>query len=153
MTPEAAREILLGHARSDRNGRLPADATHTARLVNPRCGDQVEMAVTVKDGLVEAAGFSARACAICTASSSMLAKTMPGLGMPEILRRGDLFEAALVEEETREWPSALADLASLAHLRVNPSRRACAILPWIAVRKIAAALNPGNPLPTPPNAP
>ena len=136
MDLETARSVLLEHARSRRNGVFPENATHEGRLVNPACGDQVELRARHEDGRIAAIGFGAKACAICTASASLLCEEAAGRAPAEILSLGRDFSAALTAGRDEAWPARLAGLAGFEHLKVNPSRRACALLPWLALAQI-----------------
>lgn len=135
MNPELARSILLDHSRSKKNGQLPSPMTHQAKVINPACGDQVEIGLHISGHEILAAGFSARACAICTASSSLLSERLKGSSIVDALHTAKEFEAAIVASASSEWPASLIPLRSFEHLRVNPMRRTCALLPWTALKK------------------
>ncbi|MFY8216429.1 MAG: iron-sulfur cluster assembly scaffold protein [Chthoniobacterales bacterium] len=54
------------------NHGLLEHATHRAEGYNALCGDEVTVEAIVKDGVVESVQFQASACAICTASASIM---------------------------------------------------------------------------------
>lgn len=134
MNLEAARAELIEHSQSKRNGQFPVNFTHTGKLTNPICGDHVELKFQAKDRQILEAGFSAQACAICSASASLLCQSVQGLSVESSLAMAEKFEEALLTPAEADWPAALSSLSSFQHLRVNPSRRGCALLPWIALR-------------------
>ena len=135
MNLEAAREILTQHARSRTNGVFPVDANRTAKLTNPICGDHVELRI-FSDGIsVVASGHRARACAICSASASLLSQEIRGKPVARAFEMAEAFENSLLAPAGDPWPAILEGLKCFTHLRTNPSRRACALLPWIALRK------------------
>jgi nitrogen fixation NifU-like protein len=70
-------------------------ATAVAEDVNPLCGDRVRLMLRVQDDLVAAARFLGDSCAICTASSDVLAEMVEGRRRDEALavRAADLLEA------------------------------------------------------------
>ena len=131
---EEARQILTEHSRSKRNGLFPQEATHQHQLTNPICGDHVQLKFQLKGHQIEVAGFRASGCAICTASSSMLCEEVKGKSASVAVDLSHLFERAVTSPTEEAWPSSLQSLSSFMHLRVNPSRRTCALLPWIALR-------------------
>lgn len=72
-----------------------ADANAVAEDVNPLCGDRVRMMFRLADDGVQAARFLGDSCAICTASSDVLAEMVEGRSRQEALALGapDLLEA------------------------------------------------------------
>ena len=134
MNLETARAVLVEHSQSKRNGKFPAHFTHSGKLTNPVCGDHIELKFHLNQNQILEAGFSAQACAICTASASLLCQEVKGLSAESSLSLGQKFEEALLASSVETWPESLLPLTSFQHLRVNQSRRACALLPWIALR-------------------
>lgn len=132
------RQILFNHASSPRNGILLLNATHRASLVHPRCGDRVQIHLRVVGTVIVAAGFAAHGCSICTASASLMCETVSGQIVDEAAHLPRQVSETIAAPLEAPWPVALADFACLFHLRANPSRRDCALLPW---RVLATALN------------
>ena len=58
------KEVILDHYKSPRNKRELPGATATCHRNNPLCGDEIEVAVTVDDGIVTAATFQGAGCSI-----------------------------------------------------------------------------------------
>ncbi len=135
MSPDDAREFLTRHSRSARNGVFPENSTHSARMVNPLCGDQVEIRIIVRNGKVSEAGFSAKACAICSASASILCGEIQDISRDSFHALKSDFEKTISDAFDPVWPESLRAFNSFSHLKVNPRRRGCAILPWAALMK------------------
>jgi len=135
LNADTAREILLTHSRSSLNGKLPPNAQLTGQLTNPVCGDHVELHFEVSEEEIRDVGFNARACAICSASSSLLRETVKGMKLSSALNFSRDFEKAVLEARENIWPENLMSLSCFEHLRVNHSRRMCALLPWLVLRK------------------
>lgn len=135
MNPENARDVLIRHSKSPKNGIFPADTDRVGRLLNPICGDQVEFRIRVEADCIRAVGFSTRACAICSASASILSEAVEGLRIQDVHDLRSEFEDAVSGSEDALWPHTLIAFISFSHLRINPRRRACAILPWLALAK------------------
>lgn len=135
MNLESARDVLIRHSKSAKNGIFPANTDRVGRLLNPICGDQVEFRIRVEEDCIQSIGFSTRACAICSASASILSEAVAGLRTNDVLDLRSEFEDAVSGSEDAPWPHKLTAFVSFSHLRVNPRRRACAVLPWLALAK------------------
>lgn len=134
MNLEVARSILVEHSRSSKNGVFPRTITHEAKLTNPVCGDHVELKFSFVDDHILESGFKAKACAICSASASLLAEQVKGKKISEAFAIGNLLEKAVMESESTPWPHELKTLDCFEHLRVNPARKMCALLPWVVLK-------------------
>jgi nitrogen fixation protein NifU and related proteins len=72
------------HYQNPRNqGELP-DATVRVEVMNPACGDMMELAVRIEDGRIAAARFRTRGCATSIACSSLLTEMLLGKTLEEI---------------------------------------------------------------------
>ena len=87
------------------------DANAVAEDVNPLCGDRVRFMLRLEDGWVRTARFVGDSCAICTASSDVLAEMLEG-------RRRDEALAVSVQD-------VLETLAA----DIRPTRMRCVTLP------------------------
>ena len=78
---EMFRELILDHARNQRNWGLlvPNDFDHEES--NPLCGDRLRLTLRLsEDGAITELGWDGEGCAICQASASMLGEEL--IGMP-----------------------------------------------------------------------
>lgn len=135
MNLEIAKETLILHSRSEKNGIFPEVFQYQASITNPICGDHVELRLFTQNDVIEHAGHKANACAICSASASLLCEEVKGLSMSEAKSRALLFEKSVMETSDRPWPVELQNLNCFEHLRVNPARKVCALLPWTTLKK------------------
>ena len=102
---------ILEHFKHPRNrGSLPAP-TVSQEGTNPLCGDRVRIELLLEEDLVTDTRFTANACAICVAASSMLTELVRG--------------APLEDVETLTVPELIAQLKS----DIPASRMACVRLP------------------------
>jgi nitrogen fixation NifU-like protein len=109
--------VIAEHFRRPRNqGALP-DATGSAEVVNPLCGDRIRVAVLVAEDKIAEARFVANACAICVASASLLTDRLRGMSRDEA--------AQLTDEQA----------LGLVGTAVPSARRRCATLPLEALRR------------------
>jgi nitrogen fixation protein NifU and related proteins len=102
---------ILDHFKRPRNhGPLPAP-TVSQEGTNPLCGDRVRIELVLDADVVVEARFTANACAICIAASSMLTELVRG--------------APLEDVESLSVPELIAQLKS----EIPNSRMACVRLP------------------------
>jgi nitrogen fixation NifU-like protein len=108
---------VVEHYRRPHNHRALAAPTGVHEGTNMLCGDRVRMEVAVRDGVVVDAAFAASACAIATASASLLTERVRGRAVAEAL---GLDDAAMV--------AALGGGVPVA-------RHGCAVLPLRVLRQ------------------
>ena len=80
---------VLEHFRRPRNRRQLQVATVSREGFNPLCGDRVRIELEIADGVIRDAAFTANACAICTASASLLTERVRGQPVREVVRLSD----------------------------------------------------------------
>lgn len=130
------QRVVIDHNREPRNFRPVDPNTHHALGHNPLCGDRVELFLDVRDGIIRDIGFQGDACAIATASASLLTERLLGHGVDEARSLTARFETALAEGEDAD--ADLGEAAALLAVRRYPGREKCARLPW---RTLKAALD------------
>lgn len=135
MNQDQSREFLIKHSRSSKNGLFPQSYNLEAKLTNPMCGDHVELRIRSVNDEIKEMGFKANACAICSASSSILSEISIGMKVQEVLNLVGLFEKSVMDKADLPWPDELSALSCFEHLRVNPARRMCALLPYITFKR------------------
>jgi nitrogen fixation protein NifU and related proteins len=155
---------LLDRDRHPRHFGPLAEATHTATLDNPLCGDLVTMRLVVAPAAaaagaaaaaaagaasaaararIIAAAFEGRGCAVSRASASLWAELLhqraatSGADVASIAALIDRFARFVAEPPEAPLPEELGELVALAGVRAVKSRRLCATL---ASRALAAAL-------------
>lgn len=107
---------ILDHFRRPRNQRSLASPTASHEGFNPLCGDRVRLEVEIDGVTIRDAAFTANACAICTASASLLTERVTGIPVNAALRITD-----------SDVLSALGDDLPVGRVE-------CAILPARAMR-------------------
>lgn len=122
---------ILEHNRAPHNHFEMPDATHAAHGLDALCGDDIRIWLRVRNGCIEAASWSGEACAITTASASMLTNWLIDRGIDEIEPALRLFQELLDEGRQTDAP-ALGEISALLVVGRFPSRRRNALLPWKA---------------------
>lgn len=80
---------VVAHYRQPRNRRAIAAPTHAHEGLNALCGDRVRIEAVVRDGSVIDAAFAASACAVATASASLLTDRVRGAAVEDVRRLTD----------------------------------------------------------------
>jgi len=78
------REVILDHARNQRNWGLlePHDFDHEEK--NPLCGDRLRLTLKVdENNIITEVGWDGEGCAISQASASMFGEQIMGLSLDE----------------------------------------------------------------------
>ena len=65
---------ILEIASNTENHKVIKNYTHQSKNKNPLCGDEMEISLIVKDGVVQDMGYQCRSCVYCQASVSLLSK-------------------------------------------------------------------------------
>ena len=110
------RENILDHYKRPRHQGKMKGATCSGHAINPFCGDDIVFYLKVHDGKVKHASFEGHACAICTASASMLADEVKGKSEGK---------ARAVDKER---------VLELLGIAPGPTRLKCALLPLKAFK-------------------
>lgn len=71
-------DAVLNHFRDPHNAGEVLDASATAEVTNPVCGDVLRLGVKVSDGRIGEARFKAQGCVAAIASGSMLTDLLIG---------------------------------------------------------------------------
>ena len=140
-TDELYQEILLQHSRRPRNHGPLENPTHRADGHNALCGDELSVELRIVDDKLEAVRFQASACAICTASGSLMTGAVTGLKSEEAgALAGDFRKLATTGEVAPaiESPTALRALGAVHRF---PQRVKCATLAW---ETLNAAIREGS---------
>ncbi len=85
------QELILDHCRHPRHFGELANATHHARGLNPFCGDDVSIALNIKDNKINNIQFTGKGCAICMASASLMCEQLQNKSPEEVQELFDLF--------------------------------------------------------------
>jgi len=128
------REIILDHYRSPRNrGELPPPASHAVGH-NPLCGDEIEVYLDVRDGIVHDIKVGGQGCSISQSSASMMTQSVKGKSVDDVRALVHKFRSMMSLEELTEAEAAvevkLGDLEALQGVVKFPVRIKCAVLAW-----------------------
>ncbi len=124
------QQIVLDHHRTPRHHGVLAQATHNADGHNPLCGDHMHIELCIADDVLRDIAFNGEACAITTATASMMSERVIGLRREQIETLLASFDASLRATPDANAAVDLGELEALSELRRYPARLKCALLPW-----------------------
>lgn len=131
LTDELYRETILDHYHNPRHrGQLAAPAVKVEGI-NPLCGDELTLYLTVTDGKIEDVKLEAKGCSINMASGSMMSELVHGQSVENAKKVIDTFKQMMLDKNaTMALPEELEDLEALQGVKKYPVRIKCALLPW-----------------------
>lgn len=124
------QERILDHYRHPRHKGMLERATGVHGAKNPLCGDEVTVAVLVREGVVVESRYTGTGCSIMQATASMLMGLVPGRTREEIDALARRFDAMLASGAA---DASLGELDALAGVATFKARHKCARLPWQAL--------------------
>jgi nitrogen fixation protein NifU and related proteins len=147
------QEIILDHYRHPHHAGLREPFDAEVRHVNPVCGDEVTLRVTLKDSgagngrgggagadaVVADVSYDALGCSISQASASVLSDLVIGRPVGEGMQIGDEFLALMQSQGVGEPDEdVLGDAVAFAGVSKYPARIKCALLAWMAWKDATA---------------
>jgi len=142
---ELYQEVILDHNKNPRNFRKMEHPDGFAHGNNPLCGDQIDVYIKLKNGIVEDVSFDGNGCAICTSSASMMTTALKGKTDAEAHALFESFHHALTEDAPHPEDVPLGKLTVLTGVKDYPVRVKCATLAWhtfdAALRKLQGEIS------------
>ena len=127
MDNELYQAVLMQHSKQPRNFGPLECATHAADGHNALCGDEISVALRIENGTVAEAKFTGSACAICTASASIMTGEVKGLTCEAAHSLAGNFRLLAKDGTGPDVPKKLQVLGGVHQF---PQRVKCAVLPW-----------------------
>ena len=146
---EMYQEIILDHYRNPHHKGLRDPFDAQVYHVNPTCGDEVTLRVSLKrvslentdgsEAVVEDVSFESLGCSISQASASVMTDLVIGKPVSEAMRIGDAF-LELMQSKGQLEPDedVLEDAVAFAGVSKYPARIKCALLGWMAWKDATA---------------
>jgi nitrogen fixation NifU-like protein len=138
------QEIILDHYRNPHHKGLRDPYDAEVYQVNPTCGDEIRLRVSVKPGVdgesvVEDVSYDSLGCSISQASASVMSDLVIGKPISEALKIGDAF-LELMHSKGQGEPDedVLEDAVAFAGVSKYPARIKCALLGWMAWKDATA---------------
>lgn len=142
------QEIILDHYRNPHNKGLRDPHNGEAHHINPTCGDEITLRVTltpadgsVIDGsaTVSDVSYDSMGCSISQASTSVLTDLLIGKTVDQGMRIAEEFNE-LMQSRGQGEPDedVLEDAVAFAGVSKYPARIKCALLAWMAWKDATA---------------
>jgi nitrogen fixation NifU-like protein len=137
------QDIILDHYRNPHHKGLRDPFDAEVHHVNPVCGDEVTLRVSLKDvngePVVEDVSYDSLGCSISQASASVMSDLVIGKPVSEAMRIGDAF-LELMQSKGQLEPDedVLEDAVAFAGVSKYPARIKCALLGWMAWKDATA---------------
>lgn len=129
------QEVILDHYKHPENKGLSAEYDAQVHHINPSCGDEITLNITLDGSMVESVSWDGLGCSISQASVSIMSGLMIGKDMAEAQVVFDNF-VELMQSKGSGNPdeSILEDAVALAGVSQYPARIKCALLGWMAFK-------------------
>ena len=137
------QDIILDHYRNPHHKGLRDPFDAEVHHVNPVCGDEVTLRVTLKDvsgePVVEDVSYDSLGCSISQASVSVMSDLVIGKPVGEAMTISQAF-VELMQSKGRGQPDedVLEDAVAFAGVSKYPARIKCALLGWMAWKDATA---------------
>jgi nitrogen fixation NifU-like protein len=137
------RETILEHYRRPLHAGLREPFDAQVQHVNPTCGDEVTLRVTLKDAgsepILADVSYETLGCMISQASASVMADMIIGKTVGEALEISDEFLKLMQSRgEAEPDEDVLGDAAAFEGVSKYPTRIKCALLGWMAWKDATA---------------
>lgn len=137
------QDIILDHYRNPHHKGLRDPFDAEVHHVNPVCGDEVTLRVTLKDvngePVVEDVSYDSLGCSISQASASVMSDLVIGKPVDEAMTISQVF-LELMQSKGQGEPDedVLEDAVAFAGVSKYPARIKCALLGWMAWKDATA---------------
>lgn len=140
MSVEAMyQEIILEHYREKHHSGLREPFGAQVHHVNPTCGDEVTLRVTLDGDLVTDVSYEGVGCSISQASTSVMSDLVIGRNVPDALALHEEFTELMHSRgEIEPDEETLEDAIAFAGVAKFPARVKCALLGWSAFKDAVA---------------
>jgi nitrogen fixation NifU-like protein len=143
------QDIILDHYRNPHHKGLRDPFDAEVHHVNPVCGDEVTLRVTLKDvngePVVEDVSYDSLGCSISQASASVMSDLVIGKPVGEAMTISQAFlELMQSKGEGKPDEDVLEDAVAFAGVSKYPARIKCALLGWMAWKDATARAMEGT---------
>ena len=137
------QEIILDHYREKHHAGLREPFGAEVHHVNPSCGDEVTLRVSLDGNSIADVSYEGEGCSISQASTSVMTDLVIGREVAESMALFEEFRQ-MMEGQGRVEPDEdrLEDGIAFAGVAQFPARVKCAMLGWVALEQALGRLEP-----------
>ncbi len=129
MDANLKREIMLDNYQNPANRGKPVDENYiSVNSNNSSCIDNIDLWVLIKDDVIHDIKFMGEACAISTASTSIMTKELIGKSLDDVKKIIENFYNMIEEREYEKELFSEAIVFDEIYKQAN--RKTCATLPY-----------------------
>ena len=127
------QEVILDHYKHPQNKKLSPVFDAQVHHVNPSCGDEIDLNLTITEGVVSNISWDGVGCSISQASVSILTELLLEKKIADAYLIFDQFVALMQSKGAVSGDEiVLEDAIALAGVSKYPARIKCALLGWMA---------------------
>lgn len=129
------RQIIMDHYENPRNHKLVDDESYVSvNMDSETCIDNIDIQAKISDEKIEDIRFDGEACAICTASTSIMSELLIGKSIDEAKVIIENFNNMIYEKDYDA--DVIEDAIAFMHTHKQANRIKCATLGWMGIEKI-----------------
>jgi nitrogen fixation NifU-like protein len=136
------QQIILDHYKHPQHRGLQDAFDAEVHHVNPTCGDEVTLRVSLDGDRVADLSWTGEGCSISQASTSVMSGLVVGKPIPEAIELQQKFLALMQSQGqavlTDEDEEQLDDAVAFEGVSKYPARVKCALLGWMAMKSAVA---------------
>ena len=135
MDNEFKREIILDNFQKPFNKDGSDDLNYLkTNSNNESCIDNIDIYIDIKDNIIKDIRFNGEACAISTASTSIMLKNVINKSVEDAIKYIDNFMNMVNEKEYKE--EELNEAIAFDEIYKQQNRKTCVTLPYVGILKI-----------------
>ena len=136
MNDSIYNESLLDHNLHPQHRSELVCATCSAAGLNPTCGDQLTLNLSIQNGVITDGSFTGVGCAVSQASTDIMLDLVIGKTPEQAKRLKSLFFKMISGDITDEELEELEEAGALQNISKMPARVKCASLGWNTLGKL-----------------
>lgn len=135
MDEQIKREIIMENYLKPYNKENIDDSEYIkVNTNNESCIDNIDLNILIKDNIIKDIKFDGEACAISTASTSIMIQELIGKTVSEAIDYINTFENMLEEREYNN--ESLGNAIVFEDIYKQKNRKHCAFLPYNGIKKV-----------------
>jgi nitrogen fixation NifU-like protein len=142
MTESVYQQIILDHYKHPQHRGLPEEFDAQVHHVNPTCGDEVTLRLSLRGDTITDLGWDGEGCSISQASTSVMSDLVTGKSVDDALALQtkflELMQSQGHAELTEDDEDELEDAIAFEGVSKYPARVKCALLGWMAMKSAVA---------------
>jgi nitrogen fixation NifU-like protein len=129
-------EVLADHNLHPLHKHELECATHCCKGLNPTCGDNIELNLDIRGGVITDGSFTGIGCAVSQASADIMLELIIGKTPDEAKHIAALFRKMIAGESSDKEIDELEEAGALQSISKMPARVKCALLSWNTLEKL-----------------